>query len=155
MNFRCVASLSDRARLVALAVAVFPVHALADGAASTTTSAAPATAGATAVAGTAAGAAAQQPSTLGMLMPFALMFGVIYFLMIRPQQKRMKEQQSLLSSLKDGDEVLTNSGFLGKITGIADKVVTLELSQNVRVKMLKSQINQVVKGQVKDLNPQT
>ncbi len=97
-------------------------------------------------------AAASQPSTLGMIFPFVLMFGVVYFLMIRPQQKKMKEQQALLAALKTGDEVVTSSGLLGKISGIAEKVVTLDLGNNVKVKMLKSQVAQVVKGQINELN---
>lgn len=84
-------------------------------------------------------------------LPFILMFGVIYFLMIRPQQKKAKEQQSMLGALKHGDEVVTTSGLLGKVTGITDRVVTLEVADDVRVKMLKSQVAQVVKGSVKDL----
>ena len=86
-----------------------------------------------------------------MLFPFALMFGVVYFLMIRPQQKKAKEQQDMLGGLKHGDEILTTSGILGKITGITDKVVTVEVADNVRVKMLKSQVSQIVKGPIKDL----
>ncbi len=86
---------------------------------------------------------------LAQVIPFALMFAVIYFLMIRPQQKKMKEQQNMLSNLKVGDEVLTASGILGKISEITDKVVSVEVADRVRVKMLKSQITQVVKaGQV-------
>jgi preprotein translocase subunit YajC len=88
-----------------------------------------------------------------MLMPFGLMFVVIYFLMIRPQQKKLKDQQAMLGSLKQGDEVVTSAGLLGKITGITDKVVTLEVADNVRVKMLKSQVSQIVKGTVKELAP--
>ncbi len=91
------------------------------------------------------------PGFGGMLLPFLLMFGVIYFLMIRPQQKRTKLQTQMLSQLKHGDEVVTNSGILGKITGITDKVVTVEVADNVRLKMIKSQVSQVVKGQIKDL----
>ncbi|MEK6705985.1 MAG: preprotein translocase subunit YajC [Bdellovibrionota bacterium] len=94
---------------------------------------------------------APQVSMLMQLFPFLAIFGVIYFLMIRPQQKRMKEQQSMLSSLKHGDEVITSSGILGKITGITDKFVTLEIADNVRIKVLKSQISQVVKGQIKEI----
>ncbi len=93
----------------------------------------------------------QQPGFLGMAVPFILVFGIMYFLMIRPQQKRMKEQQDMLAALKQGDEVVTTSGFLGTVREIAEKVVTLELAANVRVRVLKSQIAQVVKGQVKDL----
>jgi preprotein translocase subunit YajC len=95
--------------------------------------------------------APQQPGFASMLMPFALMFGVIYFLMIRPQQKKMKEQQLMMTELKQGDEILTNSGILGKVTGVTEKVVTVEVADNVRVKMLKSQVSQVIKGQFKDL----
>ncbi len=95
--------------------------------------------------------APQQPGFLGMAMPFIMIFGVMYFLMIRPQQKKMKEQQEMLGGLKQGDEVVTTSGMLGTVTGITDKVVTLEVDKDVRVKMLKSQVSQVVKGQLKDL----
>jgi preprotein translocase subunit YajC len=98
----------------------------------------------------AAPGAASQPGFASMLMPFAMMFAVVYFLMIRPQQKKLKEQQDMMAGLKQGDEVLTNSGILGKITGIADKLVTVEIADDVRVKMLKSQISQVVQGNIKE-----
>jgi preprotein translocase subunit YajC len=92
------------------------------------------------------------PGMGAMLFPFILMFGVIYFLTIRPQQKKMKEQQAMLGGLKHGDDVITTSGILGTVTGITDKVVTVEVADNVRVKILKSQVSQVVKpGQIKDL----
>ena len=58
----------------------------------------------------------------------------------------------MLNELKDGDEIVTSSGFLGKVHGIADKVVIVELADDVNVKVLKSQIAQVVKGQIKELN---
>lgn len=95
---------------------------------------------------------AQQPGFASMAFPFLLMFGVIYFLMIRPQQKKMKEQQQMMADLKHGDEILTASGILGKVTGITEKVVTVEVADNVRVKMMKSQVSQVIKGQIKDLS---
>lgn len=100
---------------------------------------------------TGAAGASQQPGGIMAFAPFILMFGVLYFLVLRPQQKKMKEQQSMITALKHGDEIVTNSGILGKITGITDKVVTLEVADNVRVKMLKSQVSQVVKGSIKDL----
>ena len=56
----------------------------------------------------------------------------------------------MISALKDGDEVLTQAGILGKVAGITDKVITLEVSSNVRVKMLKSQVTQVIKGSIQD-----
>ncbi len=94
-----------------------------------------------------------QPGGIMAFMPFILMFGVLYFLVLRPQQKKMKEQQEMISALKQGDEIITNSGILGKVTGITDKVVTVEVADNVRVKMMKSQVSQVVKGSIKDLSP--
>ncbi len=100
---------------------------------------------------TTAAPAPQQPGMLGMALPFVVMLGIMYFLMIRPQQKRMKEHQALISNLKNGDEVVTSAGILGTVAGMNDKVVTLEVSKNVQLKVLKSQVNQVVKGQIKDL----
>ncbi len=101
------------------------------------------------------GSAPQQGSLLGMAMPFVIMLTVMYFLMIRPQQKRAKEHQNLLSGLKSGDEVITNSGILGTIAGMSEKVVTLEVSKNVQIKVLKSQVNTIVKGSIPDLTPTT
>lgn len=96
-------------------------------------------------------APAPQQSPFGMMMPMLVMFGVVYFLMIRPQQKRAKQQQAMISALSHGDEVITQAGILGKISGIADKVVTLEVADNVKIKVMKSQVAQIVKGQIKDL----
>ena len=101
---------------------------------------------------TAAAPAAPQQSLMGMALPFVIMLGVMYFLMIRPQQKKMKEHQGMLSALKNGDEVITSSGILGTVQGMSEKVVTLEVSKNVQIKILKSQVNQVVKGPIQELN---
>src|SRR5687768_15156708 len=108
-------------------------------------------AGSSAPAGVDAGGAPQQPGGIMAFAPLILMFGVFYFLILRPQQKKMKEQQAMISALKHGDEIVTNSGMLGKVTGITDKVVTVEVADNVRVKMMKNQVSQVIKGSVKDL----
>jgi len=94
-------------------------------------------------------------SPLQMALPFVVMLGVMYFLMIRPQQKRMKEHKTLMSELKNGDEVVTSSGIIGTIAGMSEKVVTLEVSKNVQLKILRSQVNQVVKGQIQDIQPTT
>ena len=102
-------------------------------------------------AGAGAAPASSQPGGVMAFLPFILMFGVIYFLMIRLQQKKMKEQQSMLSGLKHGDDVVTSSGLLGTVTGITERVVTLEVADNVRIKMLKSQVSQIVKGKVQEL----
>jgi preprotein translocase subunit YajC len=80
-----------------------------------------------------------QPAWVSFV-PFVLIFLVMYFLMIRPQKKRMEEEQNFINKLSHGDEVFTKSGILGKITGIAEKVVTLELEGGTRMKVLKSHI---------------
>ena len=79
-------------------------------------------------------------------LPFVLMFVIFWFLLIRPQQKKMKEQLDMQNNLQRGEEVVTASGLIGKITGVAERVVTLEIADNVRVKILRSQISTVVKG---------
>lgn len=90
---------------------------------------------------------AQQQAPFGggtwveMLMPFALMFLVFYFLLIRPQQKKVKEHQEFLKNLKKGDEVITSGGLYGVIQGLTDQVVTLEVDQGVKIKVDRVQIS--------------
>lgn len=93
--------------------------------------------------------AAQPPGTGAMLVPFIAMFGIMYLFMIRPQQKKMKEQQNMLNLLKEGDEVLTASGILGTVKAITDKMVTIEIDRDVKLKVLKSQVATVLKGSEK------
>lgn len=100
--------------------------------------------------GSAQAAAPNQPGFFGMIAPFLIMFAVLYFLVMRPQQKRMKEQAEMLKNLQSGDEIVFGGGILGKITGIAEKVVTVELDDRVRAKVLKSSVSQVIKGPIKD-----
>lgn len=73
-------------------------------------------------------------------LPLILIFLVFYFLLIRPQQKRAKEHKNFLESLQKGNEVVTVGGLIGRIVGLTDQVVTLEVSENVRVKVLRAQI---------------
>lgn len=93
---------------------------------------------------TAAAQAAQgapQPGILEQIViPFGFVFIIFYFLIIRPQSKRQKKQQEFLTALKRGDEVITASGILGKIEGITDQFVTLEVADGVRIKMLRAQV---------------
>jgi len=84
---------------------------------------------------------------LGSFLPLILMFVVFYFLLIWPQQKKSKAHRALLSNLKKGDEVVTSAGIYGTITGITDTVVTLEVAEKVRLKVSRSSIAGVVKGQ--------
>ena len=70
------------------------------------------------------------------LVPFLLIFAIMYFLMIRPQVKKQKEHQALLQKLGKGDEVITRGGLIGKITGVSDDgVLVLELQEKVRVRV--------------------
>lgn len=75
------------------------------------------------------------------LMPFVFMIGIFYVLIIRPQQKQRKAHQEFLSKLKRGDEVVTNSGILGRVEGMTDTVVTLEIADGVRIKVLRSMVS--------------
>lgn len=85
-------------------------------------------------------APAQQGGILGMLAPMLIVFAIFYFLMIRPQQQQQKKHKALIEGLKKGDEVITRAGIIGTIYGIADNIVTLEVENNVRFKMIKDQI---------------
>lgn len=75
------------------------------------------------------------------LIPGLAFFGVmVYFLILRPQQKQLRDQQSLISSLKKGDEVVTQAGVLGKVINVQDKIVTLEVAASLKLRVLKSSI---------------
>ncbi len=79
------------------------------------------------------------------LLPLVAMFVIFYFLLIRPQQKRAKEHKAMLDALKRGDEVVTQGGLLGKVTGITDDVITLEVAQDVKVRVQRGSIATVKK----------
>jgi preprotein translocase subunit YajC len=83
---------------------------------------------------------ATQPSSIEMFLPFIAIFVIFYFLIIRPQSKRMKEQEGFIGQLKRGDAVVTASGILGTIDGLTDQYVTLEIATGVKIKMLRKQI---------------
>ncbi|NBX77428.1 MAG: preprotein translocase subunit YajC [Proteobacteria bacterium] len=73
-------------------------------------------------------------------IPLLMIFGVFYFLILRPQQKKQKEQLKFISELKRGDMVITQAGIIGTVKTVSDKFVTLEVDENVHLKVLKSQI---------------
>ena len=79
------------------------------------------------------------PNLIGMV-PYVLIFGVMYAMLIRPESKRRKAQDSMQTSLKKNDEVLTQSGFIARIVQLDEKVVTLELADKVKVRMLRDRI---------------
>jgi len=81
-----------------------------------------------------------------MLLQMAPILGLIvlfYFLLIRPQQRRMKQHQQMVAALKRGDQVVLNSGVVGKVTRVDEAEATLEIAQGVNVKVVKSMIAEV------------
>ena len=85
-------------------------------------------------------------------LPIILIFVIFYFLLIRPQQRRSKEHRNLLSNLKEGDQILTSGGIYGKITGIKDDKITVEISDKVRVKVNRGHIAAVTRQDVVKTN---
>ena len=78
-------------------------------------------------------------------IPLIIIFAIFYFLLIRPQQKQLKTQKSMLDSLKVGDNVVTSGGIHGKIAGLTETILTLEIAKDVKVKVEKSCISDVRK----------
>jgi preprotein translocase subunit YajC len=97
----------------------------------------------------AADPAAQQNPLISFL-PLLVLFAVFYFMLIRPQMKRAKEQRAMIGGLAKGDEVVTNGGIAGRIDELGDSFVTLEIAANVKIKLQKSAITLVLpKGTLK------
>jgi preprotein translocase subunit YajC len=88
------------------------------------------------------GAAPSGTFALGQFAPILIIIAVFYFLLIRPQQKRQRELQDWMKSMKKGDEIVTTGGIWGKVAGISDNspYVTLELQEKVRIRVLRSHI---------------
>ena len=83
---------------------------------------------------------------LGIVFPI-LIIAIFYFLIIRPQQSKAKQQKAFLANLKKGDTIVTSGGLYGKITGITDEAVTVEIAEKVRVKVSKSSVAGYAKGE--------
>jgi len=87
---------------------------------------------------------APQGDPFGFLLPMLIIFGAFYFLLIRPQQKRQKAHAELVKGLSTGDEVVTAGGILGKVTSVSDHYATLEIADEVEIKVQKSTVSAVV-----------
>ena len=85
-------------------------------------------------------AAPEGPGILGSMVPFLLIFAVMYFLIIRPQQKQAKEQQAFLGRLQKGDDVMLQGGFFGKVAQVGNNDVHVELAPGIKVRVLKSAV---------------
>ena len=84
--------------------------------------------------------------SFGGMLPLVAIFAIMYFLILRPQSKKAKELQKLLSELKKGDDVVTSGGLIGKISGIKDTELTLQLQEGVRVRVLRSAVTGLYAG---------
>ena len=84
------------------------------------------------------------PGPLVTILPFILIFVIMYFMVIRPQQKRARDHQNMLSKLKRNDEVMTSGGIYGKVIDLKETVVTLEVAPNVRIRVHRPQISAVL-----------
>jgi preprotein translocase subunit YajC len=97
-------------------------------------------------------AAPAGPANSPFFMPIAMvvLFGVMYFMMIRPQSKRQKEHRQMVAALAKGDEVVSNGGIAGRVDEVGDTFITIEIAPNVKVKLQKGAVSQVLpKGTLK------
>jgi preprotein translocase subunit YajC len=92
----------------------------------------------------AAGAAGDTNSMLMSLLPFALIFVIMYFLILRPQQRKAKEHSDLVKNVRRGDTVITNGGLVGKVTKVVDdEQIEIEVADGVRIRQLRQMISGV------------
>jgi preprotein translocase subunit YajC len=87
------------------------------------------------------GAAGQQGGGFAAMIPLVLMFVIFYFLLIRPQQKKTKEHREMIQNLKTGDKVITAGGIHGRITGMDETTLTVEIADRVRVKVTRGSVS--------------
>ncbi|MDQ2093301.1 preprotein translocase subunit YajC [Rhodalgimonas zhirmunskyi] len=82
---------------------------------------------------------------IGSFLPLILIFGIMYFLLIRPQQKKMKEHQAMVEALRRGDQVITQGGIVGKVSKVKDDgEIEVEIADGVKVRIIKSTVAQVL-----------
>ena len=94
-----------------------------------------------------------------LLIPTMLIIGIMYFLMIRPQQKRLKEHQAMVAGVRRGDTIVTSGGIIGKVAKVDEQELQVEIAEGVKIKVLRSTISEVrgkgeaapaAKGKAKD-----
>ncbi|MEC9104111.1 MAG: preprotein translocase subunit YajC [Pseudomonadota bacterium] len=83
-------------------------------------------------------------AAFAQFIPLILIFAIMYFLMIRPQQKRLKQHRAMVEAVKKGDQVVTQGGILGKVAAVRDDELEVEIAQGVRVRVIRSTLAQVV-----------
>jgi len=84
-------------------------------------------------------------SAIAQFIPLILIFAIMYFLLIRPQQKKMKEHQNMVNNLRRGDQIVTQGGIVGKVTKVEeDNKIKVEIAEGVQVRVIKSTVAQVL-----------
>jgi len=96
---------------------------------------------------TGAGQEGGQQNPMSFFIFMAVLFAVFYFILIRPQQKRQKDQRQLLQNLKKGDKVITTGGLQGTIVNLTDTVVTVEIADKVKVKVGRNYIAGLIRSE--------
>jgi preprotein translocase subunit YajC len=99
-----------------------------------------------------AGQSSTASGVLVGILPWLLIFVIFYVLMIRPQQRRVKEHQTAIAAVKKGDEVITGGGIRGRVTKVTDDEAEVEIAQGVKIRVIKSTISHVLTGSGKPAN---
>ncbi len=96
--------------------------------------------------GSASGSAGAGSAQILGFIPFVLIFVLFYFLLVMPQQKRARKQKEMIDSLKKGERVATSGGIIGTVTNLTPKVVTLQVADGVRIKVVRTNIEEITDG---------
>ena len=81
---------------------------------------------------------------MGMIVPMLLIFGIFYFMLIRPQQRKEKERQAMVDAVKTGDKVLFSGGILGYVTNVKDKILVVKVAEGVKIEVFRAAVSQVL-----------
>ena len=85
------------------------------------------------------------PAAIGQFLPLILIFAIMYFLLIRPQQKKMKEHKAMVEAVRRGDQVITQGGVIGKVAKVKDDgEILVEIAEGVQVRVIKSTLSTVI-----------
>jgi len=105
-----------------------------------------------AMAATDMAATAAEPSPVaGFVVQLILVFAIFYFLLIRPQQKKMKEHETMLNAIKPKDEIITGGGIYGKVVSANEDILTVEIAEGVKIKVSRSSVRENISAQPLDV----
>jgi preprotein translocase subunit YajC len=90
------------------------------------------------------GGSASPGGAMGMFVPMAIIFGIFYFMLIRPQQRKEKERRKMIDAIKTGDRILFSGGILGTVTNVKDNVLMVKIADNVKVEVVRGAVSQVL-----------